>query len=389
MRILFFFHMPELNGGANRSGLSLVKGLKNNGHEIYAVCPAEGELSEELRKIGIPVKTVRFDWVLPCVRRDVIGAVKFIPAAVRNYFFNKKAYSELTEYAREISPDIIHSNTSVINIGFKIAKKLNLPHITHFRELGMSDCNALLPHKRKMMRYPYQYSVAIGMQVFEKHTLSDCNRNKIIYNGIVSAEDFRVNDSDKKYFLFVGGLYKSKGVEDLLEAYSRLPREMREAHPIKIAGSTVIKRYEDKLKSLAARLGIAADIEWLGQRNDVADLMYGAKALVVPSFHEAFGRIVVEAMCNGTVVIGRDTAGIKEQFDNGLKETGKEIGLRFSTVTQLADAMINVCDARGSELNDMIKRGQTTVGLFYTQQRYIDNMDQYYRSVVKDWIKNQ
>lgn len=57
-------------------------------------------------------------------------------------------------------------------------------------------------------------------------------------------------------------------------------------------------------------------VEFLGQRSDVYDLMQQATALIVPSNFEAFGFITAEAMFNKCLVIGRNTAGTKEQFDN-------------------------------------------------------------------------
>ena len=47
-------------------------------------------------------------------------------------------------------------------------------------------------------------------------------------------------------------------------------------------------------------------------------------------------------MLNNCLVIERDTAGTKEQFNNGLKDTGEEIGLRFKTVEELTMRMIEV-----------------------------------------------
>lgn len=47
-------------------------------------------------------------------------------------------------------------------------------------------------------------------------------------------------------------------------------------------------------------------------------------ALIVPSPFEAFGLITAEAMFNKCLVIGRDTAGTKEQFDNGQKNRTKK-----------------------------------------------------------------
>ena len=53
--------------------------------------------------------------------------------------------------------------------------------------------------------------------------------------------------------------------------------------------------------------------------------------LIVPSKCEGFGLVTVEGMLNGSLVVGKDTGGTKEQFDNGKSFCGKEIGLRYNT----------------------------------------------------------
>ena len=54
------------------------------------------------------------------------------------------------------------------------------------------------------------------------------------------------------------------------------------------------------------------NVKFLGIRKDIYSLMKNAMALVVSSPSEGFGFITVEAMLNGCLVIGRNTAGTKE-----------------------------------------------------------------------------
>ncbi len=77
--------------------------------------------------------------------------------------------------------------------------------------------------------------------------------------------------------------------------------------------------------------GLSESVDWLGVIDNVDEYMLDSVATVVPSVCEGFGRVVAEAMFNGSLVIGRDSGGIKEQFDNGVHVTGYEIGLRFNT----------------------------------------------------------
>ena len=114
----------------------------------------------------------------------------------------------------------------------------------------------------------------------------------------------------------------------------------------------------------------------------VYDLMYNAKALLVPSYFEGFGFIVVEAMLNGCIVIGRNEAGVKEQFDNGLKYTGIEIGLRFESQAELISRMQYVCDTSFDNFIPMIKAAQNVIQK-YTVSQNVDQIICFYDSVVK------
>lgn len=381
MRIFFIFHTPWTQGGASKSGLTLVKGLKDRGHEVLAVCPEEGSLSEELRKEGIDVETFNYGWAYPYFDRSFKGILKFIPKIVFNSIKNRKALVKMITRVRSFRPDIIHTNSGVADIGLRLARRLELPHVSHFREFGWKDCNAVMLHEFSMRRYPRQHGIAIGKEIQKWHTKPG-DDNTLIYNGLV-ANGTSMRSTDKEsYFLFVGGLYKEKGIEDLLQAYSMMDEDIRLCHPIKIAGSAVDKKYMEYLRKLTDKLGITEYVEWLGERSDVNELMSKARALIVPSHQEAFGRIVVEAMTNGCIVIGRNTAGIKEQLDNGVYITGGEIGFRYDTVEQLATLMQQVAGQDPSTFEPIIKRSQQTIESLYTTEAYVNNVVDLYERII-------
>lgn len=384
MKILFIFHTTLIKGGASKSGLTLVEGLRRLGHDVMAVCPGEGTLSEMLHMKGIPTYCIRFDWAYPYFHKNAMGVVKYLPVAIRNAFINRHALKQLTRFAEDFRPDIIHTNTSVTDMGVKIASAIGVPHITHFREFGFSDCNAVMLHKKRMMAYPRQHAIAIGGQILDYHSLVDGARDRLIYNGIIADDSCRINPADRKYFLFAGSLYKAKGIEDLLEAYAAVPEDIRKKFKLRVAGSTVVNSYDEFLRKKAAGLGISDNVEWLGERSDVPDLMYGARALIVPSHNEAFGRIVVEGMQNGCVVIGRDKAGVREQFDNGVRLCGKEIGLRFDSTVSLTNAMLRVASTPFNEFLPMIEKSQKVVDRLYTTRQYIENVDRFYNDIIKE-----
>lgn len=385
MKVLFIFHTSWIKGGASKSGLTLVKGLQRQRVKIVAACPEEGSLSEILRKEGIEVRTFGYNWAYPYVERSLKGLLKFGPKLILNSIKNRKALDRMTVFAEEFRPDIIHTNSGVADIGLRLAKRLGLPHVSHFREFGWRDCNALMWHEQRMRRYPRQHGIAIGKDILNWHTKQG-DDNTLIYNGIVNSGDIRRCYDKYPYLLYVGGLFKEKGIEDLLEAYSKLNPDLRKSHRLKIAGSTVDSRYMQYLSSLTDRLDLTSDVEWLGERSDINDLMYRAKALVVPSHNEAFGRIVVEGMINGCLVIGRDMAGIKEQFDNGLEFTSKEIGLRFDSIEELTSILASVMRENigfSETFLTMTEMGQKTVQSLYSIQRYVDSVIGFYDKIIK------
>ena len=117
-------------------------------------------------------------------------------------------------------------------------------------------------------------------------------------------------------------------------------------------------------------------------RKDIYDLMYNAKALIVPSRHEGFGFITAEAMFNGCLVIGRNTSGTKEQMDNGLKETGSEIALRFETEDELVNRLKEVEKNDIAYYRDMILRAQQVVLNKYTTEAHAANVISLYKRLL-------
>lgn len=112
-------------------------------------------------------------------------------------------------------------------------------------------------------------------------------------------------------FLFAGNADRRKGVDVLLSASERL-NQAGAAHRVQFAGGKAdgIFRHTD------------APIESLGylDRSALASAFRKADVLVLPSRHDSFGRVVVEAMATGLPVLLSEHVGAKEVVTEG--ETG-------------------------------------------------------------------
>jgi glycosyltransferase involved in cell wall biosynthesis len=110
------------------------------------------------------------------------------------------------------------------------------------------------------------------------------------------------------YALFVGRLTETKGVQVLLEAWSKLRRPI----PLKIVGDGDLR---DRVTAAAS-----GPIEHLGRRSsaEVARLMGDAAALIFPSvWYEGLPKTILEAFAAGTPVIASNLGSMAELVTPG------------------------------------------------------------------------
>lgn len=112
--------------------------------------------------------------------------------------------------------------------------------------------------------------------------------------------------------LAAGRLHRNKAFDTLLQALTEVP----EAH-LWLAGDGP---EDDALRRLAAELGVAPRVRFLGWRDDVAALMRSVDLFVCPSRHEGLGSIVVESWFNECPIIATRSQGPGELISD--TETG-------------------------------------------------------------------
>ena len=139
----------------------------------------------------------------------------------------------------------------------------------------------------------------------------------------VDCELFQPLDGEKRYdLIYVGWLYRVKNLEAMLEAVERT------GATIAIAGDSSPgpdgKALEPEVKArLQARFGdLDGRIHWLGSMSneELPAYINQARALILVSHSEGFGRVIPEALACGIPVIGSKVGGIQSTLRHG--ETG-------------------------------------------------------------------
>jgi glycosyltransferase involved in cell wall biosynthesis len=138
--------------------------------------------------------------------------------------------------------------------------------------------------------------------------------------------------------LTVCRLFPEKGPGDLIKALPALRAERADVRLV-VVGEEMVRGYRDELERLSRDLGVADSVLFTGRRSDVPHLMAAADIYAMPSLHEPFGLVYLEAMAMQLPVVALRSGGAPEVIEDGrtglLSEPGDIEGLSDHIVTLL------------------------------------------------------
>jgi len=156
-----------------------------------------------------------------------------------------------------------------------------------------------------------------------------------MYHSRLSAKSRPpANPTHEPVILNVGHIARRKGQAVLAEAFAQIaPR-----HPewkLHLVGDDLDKTETDRIKEIARSHALGERILFLGRRDDAMNLMSKAGIYAQPSFDEALGLALQEAMFCGCPSIGSNAGGIPELIEH--QKTG--LLVEPGNATQLAQAL--------------------------------------------------
>ena len=130
----------------------------------------------------------------------------------------------------------------------------------------------------------------------------------VVDTGVFTASAHERHDGPAR-LLTVGALAEKKGHVHLLDALAEL-RRRRDATLDVVGGGEL----RERLEAQAQRLGLSESVHFHGElpKERVAALMRSADLFVLPSLHETFGCVLIEAMASGLASVATRVGGVPE-----------------------------------------------------------------------------
>ena len=176
-------------------------------------------------------------------------------------------------------------------------------------------------------------------------------------------------------YLFVGRVTREKGISDLLSAFQKVASAIA-AVELWIVGPKE-EVFEEKFKGLADET--ASGVRWLGSTDKPEEYMAAADLLVLPSYREGFGTVIIEASACQLPIIAYKTQGVVDAVLDG----NSGVLVSKYDVEALSNAMIWL--ASNSELrNQMGLNGLDFVKRNYSSDLIALEWVQFYKRIFSD-----
>lgn len=314
IKILFISHEFGI-GGATVSLISLIQGLKECYNiEISVLFPYKksGTAKRVLSKNNINFKQMWY-------RRNykMISERYSLKFHVFD-FLNILAVKRIQNYIEKQKFDIICSNSTGVDVGAKAAKLAKVPHIYYIREFMDLDHKCEYRNKKRMrdLLENSEFTIFISKSI-EKYykTKYKLENTAQFYNGFV-VQEYYINEHDilnkeKIYFIQLGAFQEGKGTINTIEMLYHLNQSGLTEWTMEFVGNGT-EEYINKMKKLILEYHLEDKITIGEFCFNIKEKLSCKDILIMNSKSEGFGRVTVEGMLAGCLVIGRNSGGTKE-----------------------------------------------------------------------------
>ncbi|MEX3618265.1 glycosyltransferase family 4 protein [Paenibacillus glucanolyticus] len=330
MKIAFYNHTSTISG-AEISLLLTAKYLTEAHPIIFA---PEGELLQKARTEGI----------------DAVALPSYRARMTRNPFLlviymigMLWAGWKLALLMKKSQVDLIHANSIRAGMMAGLFQWYHkLPVVWHMRDMPPQGFIGGLT--KRLAAYTAQALIGISESVIEgMESPLVAGRCHLVHNGVElksfhSEEKQRVKErirselatpQEAQVLAIIGQIAPWKRQEDAIEALANLVHEGRDV-VLWIVGEAKFRQenehYMIRLQEKVTSLRLEDNVIFTGFREDVLEICCAADLLLLCSDQEPFGRVMIEAMSQGTPVVGSRGGGVTEIIEHGMSGFMYEIG---------------------------------------------------------------
>lgn len=325
MRVLYVSHTAEVSG-SERSLLSLLAVLPRSIQPRVASPP--GRLARAIDELGIPVSLIT----------STAGSLRLHPAHTPRALAEMSlAALQVHRVARRHRAELVHANSIRAGIELGLARVSPAASVVSVR-----DC--LPPGAVTTATMRLIASTATIVVANSRYTagLVRTAAPDVVLEVVHPAIDLayfdpaRIDRAMARARLGLAGtrrvllgvvaqLSPWKGQDTAIEALKLLREQRVDAHLLLIGSAKFVARstrfdneaYVARLRRLIADAGLDDRVSWLGERDDVPELVRALDVLLLPSHEEPFGRAPLEAMALEVPVLATNVGGTSELVRDG------------------------------------------------------------------------
>ncbi len=186
----------------------------------------------------------------------------------------------------------------------------------------------------------------------------------------------KLDENRKRTLLFVSRVQRKKGLPVLIDAWAKLPNELRQNWEVRIVGPDQ-EGHISELKSQCAKFGVLNDFTFVGPKygEDLNREYKSADLFVLPTHSENFGSVVIEALAREVPVICSQGAPWKEL------ETYECGWWPEDSVNALQSVLMKSMNLSDEERKEMGKRGRKLVEDKYTWDAVCSTLIKSYKEI--------
>ena len=187
----------------------------------------------------------------------------------------------------------------------------------------------------------------------------------IIPNGInISNYPMKMwdkNPQKKRTLSFLSRIHPKKGIELLLEAWSKMPSEILKSWNVRIAGEGEL-RYVNHVRKLLSTKYAKFDIEMVGPKygKEKIDFLHQTDVFILPTYSENFGVAIAEAMACGIPVITTKGAPWKILEERNIGwYTETNVDALVKTLVSALSIELSLLENKGKQSRKIIEENYT------------------------------